>query len=126
MFQEVRNGLPVAEDSVDHFATEFGGKNVKVTIPVNSVDGFTGSPLDPDQVKEGMKTEVEQLERLKVGSCLVEKEGRQLAKEKRVTVPTSRWVLTQKTATIARCRIVVRDFATGGSSALESMLQRHL
>ena len=70
LFQEVRNGLPVAEDSVDHFATEFGGNNVKVTIPVNSVDGFTGSPLDPDQVKEGMKTEVEQLERLKVGSCL--------------------------------------------------------
>ena len=26
-----------------------------------------------------------------------------------------RWVLTQKTADIARCRIVVKDFATGGA-----------
>jgi len=59
-----------------------------------------------------MKTEVQQLERLKVGRCLVEREGRQLVKEKQVMVLTSRWVLTQKTADIARCRIVVRDFAT--------------
>ena len=32
----------------------------------------------------------------------------------------SRWVLTQKTATVARCRLVVRDFATGSASALNS------
>ena len=111
--------FPVARDSIDHFSTNFGGQDVKVTIPLNSVDE-TGSPLDHDQVKEGMKTEVEQLERMKVGSCLVEKEGRQLAKTKRVTVFPSSWVLTQKTATIARCRIVVRDFATGSASALNS------
>ena len=67
-----------------------------------------------------MLTEVQQLERLKVGCCLVERKGRELAKEKRVTVLTSRWVLTQKTADIARCRIVVRDFATGSASALNS------
>ena len=71
-------------------------------------------------MKQGMKTEVQQLERLKVGRCLVAHEGRQLAKEKQVTVLTSRWVLTQKTVDIARCRIVVRDFATGGASALNS------
>ena len=67
-----------------------------------------------------MKTEVQQLERLKVGRCLVERDGRRLAKEKQVTVLTSRWVLTQKTSEIARCRIVTRDFATGGASALNS------
>ena len=53
-------------------------------------------------MKQGMKTEVQQLERLKVGRCLVERDGRALAKEKQVTVLTSRWVLTQKTSEIAR------------------------
>ena len=72
------------------------------------------------KAQQGMLTEVQQLERLKVGKCLIEKEGRALAQEKRVTVLTSRWVLTQKTADIARCRIVVRDFATGSASALNS------
>ena len=77
-------------------------------------------------MKQGMKTEVQQLERLKVGRCLVERDGRALAKEKQVTVLTSRWVLTQKTSEIVRCRLVVRDFATGGTSALNagSTLQR--
>ena len=68
-----------------------------------------------------MLTEV-QPERLKVGCCLVGRKGRELAKEKRVTVLTSRWVLTQKTAEIARCRIVVRDFATGSALALNSAM----
>ena len=71
-------------------------------------------------MKQGIKTEVQQLERLKVGRCLVEREGRALAKEKQVTVLTSRCVLTQKTPEIDRCRLVVRDFATGGVSALNS------
>ena len=84
------------------------------------MDELTGAALNFEQVKQGMLTEVQQLERLKVGKCLIEKEGRALAKEKRVTVLTSRWVLTQKTADIARCRIVVRDFATGSASALNS------
>ena len=67
-----------------------------------------------------MKTEVQQLERLKVGRSLVERDGRALAKEKQVTVLTPRWVLTQKTSEIVRCRLVVRDFATGGTSALNA------
>ena len=77
-----------------------------------------GAALSFEQVKQGMLTEVQQLERLKVGCCLVERKGRKLAKEKRVTVLTLRWVLTQKAADIARCRIVGRDFATGSASAL--------
>ena len=70
--------------------------------------------------KHSCSREVQQLERLKVGRCLVERDGRALAKKKQVTVLTSRWVLTQKTSKIARCRSVVRDFATGGASALNS------
>ena len=33
---------------------------------------------------------------------------------------TSRWVNTQKTPTLARCRLVVRDFASGAESAFRS------
>eukprot|EP00435_Cladocopium_sp_Y103_P002359 s3758_g1.t1 len=87
-------------------------------------DGPEGSDLEIEvselgdgqlKVAEGMKTEVQQLERLKVGRCLVEKAGREMAKQKKVFVLTSRWVLTQKTAEIARCSLVVRDFATGAA-----------
>ena len=112
--------FPVGEGNGDFFVEEFGGQKVRVDIPESSFDELTGAALDFEQVKQGMKTEVQQLERLKVGRCLVERDGRALAKEKQVTVLTSRWVLTQKTSEIARCRIVVRDFATGGASALNS------
>ena len=112
--------FPVGEGNGDFFVEEFGGQKVRVDIPERSFDELTGAALDFEQVKQGMKTEVQQLERLKVGRCLVEREGRALAKEKQVTVLTSRWVLTQKTPEIARCRLVVRDFATGGASALNS------
>ena len=112
--------FPVGEGNGDFFVEEFGGQKVRVDIPERSFDELTGAALDFEQVKQGMKTEVQQLERLKVGRCLVEREGRALAKEKQVTVLTSRWVLTQKAPEIARCRLVVRDFATGGASALNS------
>ena len=103
--REIGSIFPVGEGESDHFVEDFGGQKVCVDIPVNSVDELMGAALSFEQVKQGMLTEVQQLERLKVGCCLVERKGRELAKEKRVTVLTSRWVLTQKTADIARCRI---------------------
>ena len=112
--------FPVGEGNGDFFVEDFGGQKVRVDIPESSFDELTGAALDFEQVKQGMKTEVQQLERLKVGRCLVERDGRALAKEKQVTVLTSRWVLTQKTSEIVRCRLVVRDFATGGTSALNA------
>ena len=90
------------------------------------MDELTGAALNFEQVKQGMQTDEQQLERLKVGCCLIERKGRELAKEKQVTVLTSRWVLTQKTADIARCRIVARDFATGSASALNLAFMRQL
>ena len=59
---------------------------------------------------EGMKTEMSQLKTLKVGICLPEDEGWKLAK---VKILSSRWVLTQKKVRLARCRLVVREFASG-------------
>ena len=78
-----------------------------------NVTQSTAAVLNEIGVKRGMKTEVQQLERLKIGGCLVERDGRAPAEEKQVTVLTSRWVLTQKTSEIARCRIVVRDLNSG-------------
>ena len=45
-----------------------------------------------------------QLETLKVGMCLPEAEGRELAKKTGVKILSSRWVLTQKKVGLARCR----------------------
>ena len=102
------------------FTERFGGIDKKVEVPSEVNDELTGLALDHSQVVEGMKTEVRQLESLKVGKNMTESEARKLAKEKGVKILTSRWVNTQKTPTLARCRLVVRDFASGAESAFRS------
>ena len=102
------------------FTERFGGIDIKVEVPSEVNDELTGLALDHSQVVEGMRTEVRQLESLKVGKNMTESEARKLAKEKGVKILTSRWVNTQKTPTLARCRLVVRDFASGAESAFRS------
>lgn len=95
---------------------EFGGTKVIVETPEKSHDELTGLPMIPSEVSQAMKVEIEELERLKVGTVLSESEGRRLGKENKVQVLTSRWVITQKAPGLARCRLVVCDFATGESA----------
>ena len=102
------------------FTEKFGGIDIKVEIPSEVNDELTGLALEHSQVVEGMKTEVRQLESLKVGKNMTESEARKLAKEKGVKILTSRWVNTQKTPTLARCRLVAIDFASGAESAFRS------
>ena len=59
-----------------------------------------------------MKTEMSQLETLKVGICLQEDEGWELAKKANVKILSRRWVLTQKKVGLVRCRLVMREFAS--------------
>ena len=102
------------------FTEKFGGIDINVEVPSEVNDELTGLALDHSQVVEGMKTEVRQLESLQVGKNMTESEARKVAKEKGVKILTSRWVNTQKTPTLARCRLVVRDFASGAESAFRS------
>ena len=102
------------------FTERFGGIDINVEVPSEVNDELTGLALDHSQVVEGMKTEVRQLESLKVGKNMTESEARKLAKEKGVKILTSRWVNTQKTPSLARCRLVARDFASGAESAFRS------
>ena len=69
---------------------------------------------------EGIKTEVKQLETLKVGRNMTESEVRKISREKSAKILTSRWILTQKTPSLTRCRLVVWDFASGAKSAFRS------
>ena len=98
----------------------FGGIKIQVEVPQEVNDELTGLLLNHQQVIEGMKTEVKQLETLKVGRNMTETEARKISKEKNAKILTSRWVNTQKTPTLARCRLVVRDFASGAESAFRS------
>ena len=102
------------------FKEHFGGIDIQVEVPLEVHDELTGMLLDHAQVIEGMRTEVKQLEILKAGKNLTESSARKLAKEKGAKILTSRWVNTQKTPTLARCRLVVRDFASGAESAFRS------
>ena len=49
------------------FTEKFGGINISVDVPSEVNDELTGLTLDHAQVVEGMRTEVRQLETLKVG-----------------------------------------------------------
>ena len=102
------------------FSEMFGGIKIEVEVPLEVNDELTGLPLNHEQVVEGMKTEVKQLETLKVGRNMTESEARKISREKGAKILTSRWVLTQKTPSLARCRLVVRDFASGAESAFRS------
>ena len=102
------------------FSEMFGGIKIEVEVPLEVNDELTGLPLNHEQVVEGMKTEVKQLETLKVGRNMTESEARKISREKSAKILTSRWVLTQKTPSLARCRLVVRDFASGAKSAFRS------
>ena len=104
------------------FSEMFGGINIQVEVPQEVNDELTGLLLNHQQVIEGMKTEVKQLETLKVGRNMTETEARKISKEKNAKILTSRWVNTQKTPTLARCRLVVRDFASGAESAFRSRI----
>ena len=101
------------------FKEHFGGIDIQVEVPLEVHAELTGMLLDHAQVIEGMRTEVKQLEILKVGKNLTESSARKLAKEKGAKILTSRWVNTQKTPTLG-CRLVVRDFASGAESAFRS------
>ena len=79
------------------FNEHFGGIDIQVEVPSEVHDELTGMLLDHAQVIEGMRTEVKQLEILKVGKNLNESSARKLAKEKGAKILTSHWVNTQKT-----------------------------
>lgn len=111
---------PETVETTTTFKEKFGGAEVHVTVPQDVQDELTGINMDHGQVATAMQLEVQQLERLKVGTCLTESEGRKLAREKKAPILTSRWVITQKTSVLARCRLVVRDFAAGGESAFRA------
>ena len=117
-FASIESMMEVGSSSTV-FKEHFAGIDIQVEVPLEVHDELTGM-LDHAQVIEGMRTEVKQLEVLKVGKNLTESSARKLAKEKGTKILTSRWVNTQKTPTLARCRLVVRDFASGAESAFRS------
>ena len=65
-----------------------------------------------------MRTEVESLDKLQVGVLMNEDNAKLLAKNVGIKILGSRWVVTQKSPEIVWCRLVVKDFRTGGGPAL--------
>ena len=100
------------------FEIMFGGKKLEVLVPACAWDEITGLRLDRGQLESGLRTEMQALEKLGVGLSLSEVEAVKLAKECGISILSSRWVMTQKTDDICRCRLVVKDFKTKGESAL--------
>ena len=74
----------------------FGGIKIQVEVPQEVNDELTGLLLNHQQVIEGMKTEVKQLETLKVGRNMTETEARKISKEKNAKILTSRWVTLKR------------------------------
>ena len=98
----------------------FGGLDVDIHVAQENFDELTGLSLDHVQTVKGVQTEVKGLEELEVGTCMTEADARRTAKERKVSLLSSRWVRAQKTKDIVRCRLVVRNFASGAESAFRS------
>ena len=64
------------------FSEMFGGIKIEVEVPLEVNDELTGLSLNHEQVVEGMKTEVKQLETLKVGRNMTDSEARKISREK--------------------------------------------
>ena len=109
-----------AEGQGSSISVQFGGSQVDVQIAEGVCDELTGHPIAHDQVIEGIRTEMVQLETLEVGDTYPEKKGRTIAVEHEVQILTARWVFTQKTAVLCRARLVVRDYASGAESSFRS------
>ena len=109
-----------AEGQGSSISVQFGGNQIDVQIAEGVCDELTGHPIAHDQVVEGIRTEMVQLETLEVGATYPEKKGRTIAVEHEVQILTARWVFTQKTAILCRARLVVRDYASGAESAFRS------
>ena len=109
-----------AEGQGSSISVQFGGNQIDVQIAEGVCDELTGHPIVHDQVVEGIRTEMVQLETLEVGDTYPEKKGRTIAVEHEVQILTARWVFTQKTAILCRARLVVRDYASGAESAFRS------
>ena len=110
----------VAKVGLPSISVQFGGNQIDVQIAEGVCDELTGHPIAHDQVVEGIRTEMVQLETLEVGDTYPEKKGRTIAVEHEVQILTARWVFTQKTAVLCRARLVVRDYASGAESAFRS------
>ena len=63
------------ETALLSFQTTFGQLNMQVEVPRGPIDELTHLPLIEKEVLEGMKTEMPQLETLKVGICLKMRAG---------------------------------------------------
>ena len=68
---------------------------MEVAVPLE-VNELTGLSLNHEQVVEGMKTEVKQLETLKVDRKMTESEARKISREKGAKNLTSRWVYPKR------------------------------
>ena len=79
-------------------SVQFGENQIDAQIAEGVCDELTGHPIAHDQVVEGIRTEMAQLETLGVGDTHPEKKGRTIAVEHEVQILTARWVFTQKTA----------------------------
>ena len=120
VIQYAQNEAVKAEGQGSSISVQFGGNQIDVQIVEGVCDELTGHPIAHDQVVEGIRTEMVQLETLEVGDTYPEKKGRAIAVEHEVQILTATWVFTQKTAILCRARLVVRDYASGAESAFRS------
>ena len=85
-----------AEGQGSSISVQFGGNQIDVQIAEGVCDELTGHPIAHDQVVEGIRTEMVQLETLEVGDTYPEKKGRTIAVEHEVQILTARWFLPKR------------------------------
>ena len=94
-----------AEGQGSSISVQFGGNQIDVQIAEGVCDELTGHPIAHDQVVEGIRTEMVQLETLEVGDTYPEKKGRTIAVEHEVQILTARWIFYPKDCCPLSCPV---------------------
>ena len=94
-----------------------GDRQVWFQVPENPHCEVTGAKLKQSDVEAGMRKELQQLSKLKVGTVVGQESAKKKAKASGAKIFATRWVVVRKPNGVVRCRLVVKEFRSEGLPA---------
>ena len=94
-----------------------GDRQVWFQVPENPHCEVTGAKLKQSDVESGMRKELQQLSKLKVGTVVGQESAKKKAKASGAKIFATRWVVVRKPNGVVRCRLVAKEFRSEGLPA---------
>ena len=113
--------IPVKGAHFESTSFELCGERIFLVRPTAAVSEDMNDTFSISEAESGRRTELEAMNRVRVGNILSEADARRLAAERGQSIIPCRWVLTRKAdqdgSKICRARCVAQQVASGAASA---------